>query len=48
MTLLTGPAGCPDVSGRGGVAVEMVGVVHLYRQAGADVVGLRSVGNHSS
>ncbi len=43
MTLLTGPAGCPDVSGRGGVAVEMVGVVHLYRQAGADVVGLRSV-----
>lgn len=33
----------PDVAGRGGVRVELVGVVHLYRQAGADVVGLRSV-----
>lgn len=26
-----------------GVAVQMAGVVHLYRQAGVDVVGLRSV-----
>lgn len=26
-----------------GVAVQMTGVVHLYRQAGLDVVGLRSV-----
>jgi putative ABC transport system ATP-binding protein len=29
--------------GLGGVAVELIGVVHLYRQAGADVVGLRGV-----
>lgn len=32
-----------DITGRGGVRVELVGVVHLYRQAGADIVGLRSV-----
>ena len=32
------------VSGaRGGVPVHLVGVVHLYRQAGEDVVGLRGV-----
>lgn len=29
--------------GRGGVAVHLIGVVHLYRQAGADIVGLRGV-----
>jgi putative ABC transport system ATP-binding protein len=29
--------------GRGGVPVHLVGVVHLYRQAGADIVGLRGV-----
>jgi putative ABC transport system ATP-binding protein len=28
---------------RGGVAVHLIGVVHLYRQAGADIVGLRGV-----
>ncbi len=28
---------------RGGAAVHLVGVVHLYRQAGEDVVGLRGV-----
>ncbi len=28
---------------RGGVPVHLVGVVHLYRQAGEDVVGLRGV-----
>jgi putative ABC transport system ATP-binding protein len=28
---------------RGGVPVHLVGVVHLYRQAGADIVGLRGV-----
>ncbi|MDA8312919.1 MAG: ATP-binding cassette domain-containing protein [Actinomycetota bacterium] len=43
MTLLADAGRQPDVSGRGGVAVELVGVVHLYRQAGADVVGLRGV-----
>lgn len=28
---------------RGGVPVHLIGVVHLYRQAGADIVGLRGV-----
>jgi putative ABC transport system ATP-binding protein len=28
---------------RGGAAVHLIGVVHLYRQAGEDVVGLRGV-----
>jgi putative ABC transport system ATP-binding protein len=32
-----------DERRRGGVAVHLVGVVHLYRQAGADIVGLRGV-----
>ncbi len=30
-------------AGRGGVPVHLLGVVHLYRQAGEDVVGLRGV-----
>lgn len=34
------PAG---LHGRGGVPVHLVGVVHLYRQLGEDVVGLRGV-----
>lgn len=37
----TGHAGAAER--RGGVAVRLVGVVHLYRQAGADIVGLRGV-----
>lgn len=41
------PAGAGAPGGpaeqRGGVAVHLVGVVHLYRQAGADIVGLRGV-----
>ncbi len=32
-----------EVGRPGGVGVELTGVVHLYRQSGADVVGLRSV-----
>ncbi|HVC13397.1 MAG TPA: ATP-binding cassette domain-containing protein [Acidimicrobiales bacterium] len=43
MTLVTDQPRSPGVAGRGGVRVELTGVVHLYRQAGADVVGLRSV-----
>lgn len=38
------PAEVPTApAGGSGVAVQMVGVVHLYHQAGVDVVGLRSV-----
>lgn len=33
----------PAVERRGGVPVHLIGVVHLYRQAGADIVGLRGV-----
>ncbi|MGH8980393.1 MAG: ABC transporter ATP-binding protein, partial [Acidimicrobiales bacterium] len=33
----------PSPAARGGVPVHLVGVVHLYRQAGEDVVGLRGV-----
>jgi putative ABC transport system ATP-binding protein len=33
----------PRAAWRGGVAVHLVGVVHLYRQAGSDIVGLRGV-----
>lgn len=50
---MTGSGGLPDVreaaevvtgsQGRGGVPVHLVGVVHLYRQLGEDVVGLRGV-----
>lgn len=36
-------AGERRAGARGGVAVWLGGVVHLYRQSGADVVGLRSV-----
>jgi putative ABC transport system ATP-binding protein len=43
MTLVSGRPRSPGLAGRGGVRVELIGVVHLYRQAGADVVGLRSV-----
>lgn len=43
MTVLTDQGRPPGIAGRGGVGVELVGVVHLYRQAGTDVVGLRSV-----
>lgn len=43
MTLVADQAPERHISGRGGVRVELMGVVHLYRQAGADVVGLRSV-----
>ncbi len=38
------PGGLADApTARGGVPVHLVGVVHLYRQAGEDVVGLRGV-----
>ncbi len=43
MNVRADEAARPGVSGRGGVGVELAGVVHLYRQAGADIVGLRSV-----
>lgn len=36
-------SGASGAMARGGVPVHLVGVVHLYRQAGEDVVGLRSV-----
>ncbi len=41
---MTGGRAVPlRAGGRGGVAVHLVGVVHLYRQAGEDIVGLRGV-----
>jgi putative ABC transport system ATP-binding protein len=46
---VTGPASVsiaeppPRAGGLGGVPVHLIGVVHLYRQAGADIVGLRGV-----
>jgi len=43
MTLVADRHPAGGLRGRGGVRVELTGVVHLYRQAGADVVGLRSV-----
>lgn len=42
----TGDGGAPPAVASvetGGVGVRLTGVVHLYRQSGADVVGLRSV-----
>lgn len=41
VTVTTKGAGAAER--RGGVAVHLIGVVHLYRQAGADIVGLRGV-----
>lgn len=43
MTVLTDPGTPPGLLGRGGIGVELIGVVHLYRQAGADIIGLRGV-----
>lgn len=47
MTVLetAGPAEAAS-SAVGGVGVHLVGVVHLYRQAGEDIVGLRGVDLH--
>jgi len=40
----TTATGSPDLGSRpGGVAVRLIGVVHLYRQSGTDVVALRGV-----
>ncbi len=39
----TRPAQGGHPGGRGGVAVHLIGVVHLYRQSGEDIVGLRGV-----